>query len=441
MQTLEQLLSGKLTGSTHLKLSCGLTEVPPEIFSLADTLEVLDLSVNRISSLPKDFGRLHKLRIVFFSDNLFTEFPEALYDCKQLSMIGFKSNRIERIPENAIPPTTRWLILTNNKIKQLPLSIGNCLPLQKVALAGNQLSALPVEMQNCRNLELLRISANNLMELPNWLLELPKLSWLAFAGNPFCKTEAANEGALAKINWTEFEILEQLGEGASGNIYKCVWKKGLSSREVAIKVYKGEVTSDGFPEDEMKTAIAAGTHPALVNLLGQIVNHPDGKKGLVMDLIPPSYYNLGLPPSLVTCSRDTFPEGTVFGSREILNIGKTIASLAMHLHKKGLMHGDLYAHNTLIDQQTRSLMGDFGAASFYEIDHADAKCIQQIEVRAFGCLLDDLLQRLDPADHDLTVADELRKIRTELMREDKDQRPLFHEIVEKLESLDLRGKK
>lgn len=435
MQTLEQLLSGELAGTTHLKLSCDLTEVPHEVFSLSDTLEVLDLSANRISFLPADFGRLHKLRIVFFSDNLFTELPEVLGGCKQLSMIGFKSNSIEYVSEKALPPTTRWLILTNNKIKQLPASIGKCLQLQKVALAGNQLTGLPIEMQNCRNLELLRISANNLAGLPDWLLKLPKLAWLAFAGNPFYQQESAKTAPLWEIDWEEFEILEQLGEGASGNIYKCIWKKGLSSQDVAIKVYKGEVTSDGFPGDEMAAAIAAGSHPALVNLLGQIKDHPGGKKGLVMDLIPSSYYNLGLPPSLVTCSRDTFPEHTVFRNREILVIARTITSLALHLHKKGLMHGDLYAHNILIDQQTRSLMGDFGAASFYKIDHSNAKRIQQIECRALGCLIDDLLRHPDPSDSENVIATALREIADELMNENKDKRPLFEEVLLKLNAI------
>jgi len=57
-----------------------------------------------------------------------------------------------------------------------------------VALAGNNLEKLPMEMAACKNLELLRISANKLTEFPNWLLELPKLAWLACSGNPFCKT-------------------------------------------------------------------------------------------------------------------------------------------------------------------------------------------------------------------------------------------------------------
>ncbi len=35
-------------------------------------------------------------------------------------MVGFKSNRIERVPAAALPPALRWLILTDNRIATLP---------------------------------------------------------------------------------------------------------------------------------------------------------------------------------------------------------------------------------------------------------------------------------------------------------------------------------
>lgn len=432
MHTLQQLTSGELSGIRHLKLSCGLTEFPTDIFSLAETLEVLDLSGNTLSVLPDDFGRLTQLKIAFFSDNLFTELPSVLSDCKHLSMIGFKSNRIVYIPENALPPSTRWLILTNNRIKHLPASIGKCNLLQKVALAGNFLSTLPSEMINCRNLELLRISANRFKELPGWLFDMPKLSWLAFAGNPFYKMEQPDSVDLPEIDWESFDVQEQLGEGASGNIYRAIWKNKENKTNVAIKVYKGEVTSDGFPDDEMQAAITAGKHPCLVSLLGTIFNHPYQKQGLVMALIPPTFYNLGLPPSWDTCSRDVFPDGSVFKSHEILKIVTAIASLANHLHQKGIMHGDLYAHNILIDQHTNTLMGDFGAASFYDTENPYAKKIQQIEARAYGCLLDDLLQRLDASDDDQETISFLMGLRTTLMQETTQFRPLFGEICQRL---------
>ena len=72
MHTLSQLKTGSLKGITSLKLSEGFEEFPREIFELADTLEVLDLSTNRLSALPEDFGRLKKLKILFCSNNPFT---------------------------------------------------------------------------------------------------------------------------------------------------------------------------------------------------------------------------------------------------------------------------------------------------------------------------------------------------------------------------------
>lgn len=431
MNTLQQIRSGELKGATQIKLSCGLKEFPHDLYELEDSLEVLDLSVNELSSLPADFQRFSKLKILFCSENRFTELPSVLGQCENLEMIGFKSNQIQNVPEESLPIKTRWLILTNNKITQLPASIGNCYRLQKVALAGNKLRELPLQMAACKNLELLRISANCLDYLPEWLLNLPKLSWLAFSGNTF-NAHHAEPKPLQKINWSEFILEEQLGEGASGNIYKALWPSNAVHKEVAIKVFKGEVTSDGFPEDEMQATIAAGTHPNLVGLLGNISEHPLQKEGLVMELIPPSYKNLGKAPSFKTCTRDTFNEGTVFSANQILTIAIQVADAANQLHVLGLMHGDLYAHNILMDENDHVLMGDFGAACFYEVNSEIALNLERIEVRAFACLLDDLLQHLNTKDKASSLAQELRHYTDELLTEKLGDRPLFKELLSRL---------
>jgi len=80
MHTLSDLKAGKLKGLTRLRLSEELTTFPDEVFALADTLEILDLSHNRLSELP-DLRRLKKLKIAFFSFNLFTKVPAAFKDC------------------------------------------------------------------------------------------------------------------------------------------------------------------------------------------------------------------------------------------------------------------------------------------------------------------------------------------------------------------------
>jgi hypothetical protein len=423
MQTLLQLKQGTLKGAAYLKLSEGLDYFPEEIFELTETLETLDLSFNKLTALPVDFGRLKKLKVFFCSENLFSTLPEVLADCPLLDIVGFKSNRIETVPGQSINPNLRWLILTNNKIADLPPAIGQCARMQKLMLAGNQLKELPQELKNCQNLSLLRISANRLTALPDWLLTMPKLSWLAFSGNLFNKKPDVLP--VAFIDWGKLEINQLLGEGASGMIYKANLLSGAENKEAAVKVFKGAVTSDGYPDDEMSAYIAAGAHPGLANLMGQILAHPEGKTGLVMELIPPHFFNLGMPPSLDSCTRDVFKENFSLSLQQVLKIAATIASLAAQLHDKGIMHGDLYAHNTLIDEDGNTLFSDFGAASFYDkADFKTAHAFERMEVSAYGYLLDDLLFLCNEKGNE-NALNKITELKNECLVPDISSRPGF----------------
>ncbi len=386
-ETLAHLRAGKLAGSTRLDLSCGLTDFPPEIFDLADSLEILNLTGNRLSGLPGDLPRLKKLRILFCSDNGFRHLPPVLAECPGLSMIGFKSNRIEEV--TALPPSLRWLILTDNRVEDLPASIGNCTPLQKLMLSGNRLASLPEEMAACVKLELVRLAANRFDRLPDWLLELPKLAWLTLAGNPLCREPQVTAAA---IDWADLELHEKLGEGASGIIHRAT--RLSDGRPVAVKLFKGAMTSDGLPESERTACLAPGPHPNLIPIVGEVTGHPDRTPGLVMELIGPEFAALAGPPSLETCSRDVYQPEESFPAGVVLKIARHLASAGAALQVKGILHGDFYAHNVLRDREGAAFLGDFGAASFYPPD--DAR-FEKLEVLAFGRLLGELLDRCPDA--------------------------------------------
>ncbi len=427
--SLEELKSGQLIGCKSLKLACGLNKFPEEILSLADTLEYLDLSDNLLTELPNSFSQLKNLKVLFFQKNNFSEFPIILAKLPVLSMIGFKANQIHTVPENAFPPMLKWLILTDNKIKKIPKSIGDCLLLQKLPLAGNLIEELPIEMTNCVNLELLRISANKLKSIPKWLFELPKLSWVAFGGNSFTLRKESNHD-FEEFHWNDFAIKELLGEGASGMISKASW---ISKKEdVAVKIFKGYVTSDGFPEDEMAVSLAAGLHKNLIPVLGKIKEHPEKKIGLVMKLISSVYISLGNPPSLETCTRDIFDEQLVFSGEDLMKIAKSIASVSSLLHSKGINHGDLYAHNILISKNAECLLGDFGAASFYDLNSALAHNIERVEVRAFGGLLEDVFSFVSESELDNQVRIKWQKLITDCTMSDVKFRPSFSEVLDLL---------
>jgi len=441
MHTLEDLRAGKLTGLRRLDLSAGLTEFPPEIFDLADTLEVLNLSGNRLTALPPDLSRLSRLQVLFCSDNDFEAVPELLGQCPRLRMVSFKANKIRTLPAAALPPNLRWLILTDNQLAALPPEIGQCTQLEKLLLAGNQLRTLPPELANCTQLGLLRIAANQLTELPMWLLAMPSLAWLAYAGNPF---GAAAEAAvvarhpIGSIAWPELTLEQQLGEGASGVIYRARWQRPAGvATEVAIKLFKGAVTSDGLPQSEMAACIGAGQHPNLIAVEGKISQHPAGTQGLVLELIDPAYGNLAGPPSLATCTRDVYAPGTTFSLAAAGRLAHGIASSAAHLHAQGILHGDLYAHNILATVDGDALLGDFGAASFFDAATPAAASLQRLEARAFGHLLEELLAQCPAsADANETI---VRRAWVDLQlrctQPTVAARPLFAEIERELAAL------
>lgn len=392
--TLAQLKAGKLQGAKHLKLSAQLTEFPAEIFELADSLEILDLSGNALTDLPADLYRLKKLRILFCSNNQFTHLPEVLGQCEQLSMIGFKANQINHIPEGAIPTRTlRWFIVTDNALTHVPHALGECSKLQKLMLAGNQLSSLPASMVNCHALELLRLSANQFETLPDFLFDLPKLTWLAYAGNPFCNAieqTLISQQTINSIDWQTLTLQQVLGEGASGVTYQALMQHKGEQEPVAVKLFKSGLTSDGLPRCEMHANMLAGEHPNLVGVKGEIHNHPQGVQGLVMPLLDADLKVLAKPPSYESCSRDVYANDFTLTPQQAECILNGITQAAEHLHAHGLMHGDLYAHNILWRDQ-KVVLSDLGGASFLPMDRPDlTQKILRLEARALSILAEEL---------------------------------------------------
>lgn len=280
------------------------------------------------------------------------------------------------------------------------------------------------------------------------MLSLPRLSWLAYSGNPFsegAEARAIDDAHVAPLAWETLALGELLGQGASGVIHRAT-RVGNPADEVtqasdrgddsqvAVKLFKGAVTSDGLPRCEMSASLAAGTHPNLIKVIGKVADHPSGIPALVMELIDPAFANLAGPPSLDSCTRDVYPEELHLSVPDALAMAHGIASVAGHLHRAGIMHGDLYGHNVLFargsDAPARALLGDFGAASLYDrCDRERAVGLERLEVRAFGCLLEELLAHCDTQDSPL---DGLHQLKAACLSELPADRPDFAYIERQL---------
>lgn len=412
----------------------GLDTLPPALFEHADTLEQLDLSGNRLTTLPDTLARLTRLRVLFASNNPIERLPAVLGACPALEQIGLRGCGLREVPAEALPARLRWLTLTDNRIETLPDALGQRPRLEKLMLAGNRLTRLPDTLAGAPALALIRLAANRLDALPGWLDTLPRLAWLAWAGNP-CEARAdpAPVTDAAAIPWSALTLGERLGEGASGHIHRAHWQPddGGPAQEVAVKRFKGAMTSDGLPAHEMAACLAAGAHPHLTGALGHVTGVPDGGAALVMPLLPSHWRALAAPPSLASCSRDVYPDGWRVTPPVLRRLALAAGTAAAHLHARGLLHGDLYAHNLLWDgTDGQAVLSDFGAASCLpRHDAALAATLRCTEVRAWGLLLGELLAHADGP-----VPEDWRALQAACTGAVPSERPTLAEAVSRLQA-------
>jgi len=434
---LSALRRGDLQGAHRLDLRhCDLETLPDEVFALADTLEELDLSHNRLTRLPDDLARLHRLRILFASGNPFTALPTGLGACGQLELVGFRGCQIEAVDAQALPPALRWLILTDNRLARLPDTLAERPRLEKLMLSGNHLETLP-DLRDSPRLALLRLAANRFTTLPSWLDTHPGLAWIAPAGNPFVHRIFHSLSVRDAVTLSPCQIREDhlIGEGASGLIHKSWWRDAAAATErpVALKRFKSAMTSDGLPDCEQAACLAAAGHPAILAAEARVAA-PDGRtEALVLPLLGPEFRPLAGPPSLASCSRDVYAEGFRIPVDKLWTILSSIAGAAAHLHGRGLMHGDLYAHNILWNGQDRALLSDFGAASFLPDDDRRRARFERLEARAFGFLAEELLAHAE--DRHAPAVTPLQALRDACLQPEVDRRPGFDEISRALQAV------
>ena len=311
---------------------------------------------------------------------------------------------MKRIHPGALQPQLRWLILTDNALEYLPTTIERCSQLQKLMLSGNRLQSLPEEMKNCHKLELVRLASNRLTEPPMCLLRLPNLSWIALSDNPFlnyCMKHVSSSIELPIMeNVVEGELL---GQGASGVTHSGKW----NGQAVAVKTYSGAMTSDGNPLQERTLAMKASAlkSPCLIQVLGQTT-----QGSLVMELLE-NFTAFAGPPSIESCSRDTYHENDSVESSQAISMVSGLLDALVKLHEVGVCHGDFYGHNILVsrDDCTKVRLSDFGAAFSYDRQAEYGRYVETMEMRAFAHLMDEIEKLLD----DIQAAD-LRSALTEL---------------------------
>ena len=147
--------------------------------------------------------------------------------------------------------------------------------------------------------------------------------------------------------WGRFELLEKVGEGSFGSVYRA-WDPQLES-ELAIKILH-QKTSDARLRARLLEEgrwLAKIRHPNVVRVIG-IESHED-RVGLCMDFVRGQ-----------TLDDVLRTHGTMSASETVV-IGLDVCGALAAVHRAGFIHRDVKARNVLREQGGRIVLMDFGA--------------------------------------------------------------------------------
>jgi eukaryotic-like serine/threonine-protein kinase len=159
-------------------------------------------------------------------------------------------------------------------------------------------------------------------------------------------------GRKAAVEVEGYEILEKLGEGGFGVVYRARQTQPIA-RDVALKVLRPGMESDEVEARfrRERQALAVMDHPGIAKVY-EAGRTGDGRPYFVMELID------GVPIGVHAVSAK-------LGLRERLHLFASVCDAVQHAHSKGVIHRDLKPGNILVTERQgapQPVVIDFGVA-------------------------------------------------------------------------------
>ncbi|XP_076370793.1 leucine-rich repeat and calponin homology domain-containing protein 1-like isoform X3 [Tachypleus tridentatus] len=127
---------------THLNLSRNqLSTIPPALCQLP--LELLDVSNNKLVSLPEEIGHMQCLIDLDVSCNEITILPPQIGDLQSLRSFNIRRNLLVELPPEFCELHLVKLDISGNRISSLPTALRQMKMLQKLVLYHNPLTSPP----------------------------------------------------------------------------------------------------------------------------------------------------------------------------------------------------------------------------------------------------------------------------------------------------------
>ena len=262
----------------------GLRELPSTLnFS---RLVFLDASENQIDKLPAELLLLCRtLRTLNLNRNVLEELPDALVSLIALRDLDVSENKLSSLPSGMGELCLTTLSAADNELASLPESLVKMTSLVELDVGGNQLTELPQAIGSLPSLNLLVVSDNQLTELPESVFEARSLKDLRCMKNNFSAQAQSTIDTRATIfRFTDPDHIYRALRPEDGDekqipLVQLVRSTWLVKRAEALK---RELMEAGDDEEAKKTARKKWALPRRQDLLLQepeaFIHEPELKR-------------------------------------------------------------------------------------------------------------------------------------------------------------------
>lgn len=158
----------------------GLSEFPDRLYDLKN-LKTLSLNNNHLNALPDDFYKFRRMSKLLINHNQLKYLPKNFEKLRYIYFLDLSYNQIEVFPPQLLEMKQLYVLnLSNNPIQHLPVDINKMKDLKALGLLETNISTFPEEFYKLKQLEKLYITEENLAdgELERLKKKLPKLEIL-----------------------------------------------------------------------------------------------------------------------------------------------------------------------------------------------------------------------------------------------------------------------